>query len=166
MVVTQHPRRQSGFSLLELTVATLIGAILLASLNSLVGVALTSGAQGHRVNELAYQGQFVMDRIAEQVRAAQPQQLTTPTAGTTGTWLAPVMYCRISTTRQSIETVTTDASCAGTGVIARNVSAFTATVPSMLPLDRHTGIFSMTLDDGVGNTLALTMQLRLGGGTK
>ena len=108
-----------------------------------------------------------MDRMAEKLRTSAPKQLTTPAAGTTGDWFtAPLMYCRNAVTKQLIETTTADTSCSGTAVIAQNVSAFTATLPLMGPLDRHSGIITLTLTDAAGHVLSLTMQLRLGGGTQ
>lgn len=167
-------RKQKGMTLLELTLATAIGALLLGGMHALVGLALDSSKEGHRVNELAYQGQFALDRIAEKVRAMPPPywSVSTPLTGTTGDWFTPTMYCRNATSKKLIETNVADTTCSGTGVIAENVSAFTAVLPAMGgypnkgPIDRHSAIVVLTLDDNAGHSLTLSMQLRMGGGVQ
>lgn len=168
-----QPWTQRGFTLIELLLATAIGAILLASLNSLAKLGLDAQAQVRASNELAYQGRFALERIADKARAAVPKVLVTPAASTTGDWFAPVgcagaacvMYCR-SAASQLIETTTADTTCTGTTVIANYVSAFSATLPaSMGPVDRQVAVLSLTLTN-VGNTITLTSSMRLGGGVK
>lgn len=173
-MVIRVDRRQRGLGLFELLLAVAIGSIILLALRNFVGLATEAGAEGHAANELAYQGRFALERMVDKARAMPPKQLlTAPAAGTTGDWLAPagcgvsacVMYCRNATSNQLIETTVSDASCAGTAVIARNVSAFSASTPVMGPLDRHSVILTLTLDDGQGHTTTLNAQIRLGGGT-
>ncbi len=173
MITACQPLSQRGLTLIELLLATAIGAILLASLNSLVKLGLDAQAQGRGSNELAYQGRFALERIADKARATVPKVLATPAANTTGDWFAPVgctgaacvMYCR-SAASQLIETTTADTTCTGTTVIASDVSAFSATLPaSMGPVDRQVAAFRLTLANA-GNTLTLTSSARVGGGVQ
>lgn len=161
-------------SLLEMTIAIVIGAIVLLSLQDMVGLGLKSASAGHAVNELRYQANFALERITDQARSVAQRPLGTAASNTTGDWLAPaacsgtacVMYCLNSTNRQLIETTTSDTTCAGSGVIANHVSGFSATLPTMGPLDRHSVLVQVSLDDLAGHTLTQTVQLRLGGGVK
>lgn len=176
VVVNGVHRRQSGFGLLELMLAVVVGAIVLLSLQNVIGLATKAGAEGHASNELAFQGRFAFERMVDKAQAQPQKQLTgTPAAGTTGNWLAPsgcsnstcTMYCRNASSGQLIETVTSDTSCSGGTVIARNVTAFSAVLPTgMGPLDRHAVVLNLTLADGQGHTSTLSAQVRLGGGTQ
>lgn len=163
---------QRGVTLIELMLATLVGVILLAGLNSMVKLGLDAQTAGRNSNELAYQGRFALERMADKARATTPKVLTTPAADTTGDWFAPagctgaacVMVCR-NAGNQLIETTTADTGCTGTTVIASNVSAFSATLPAgMGPVDRQIGVFSLTLNNG-NSTLTLSSSMRFGGGT-
>lgn len=165
----RSPSSQRGMTLIELLIATAIGAIMLAGLNGLVKLGLDAQTAGRGSNELAYQGRFALERITAKARATAPKTLTLPAAGTTGDWFAPVgcvgaacvMYCRNVTTNQLIETTTADAACNGTAVLAGHVSAFTATIG---PGTRPAAVFSLTLTDAA-NTVTLSSSVRLGGGT-
>ncbi len=165
---------QRGVTLIELMLATLVGVILLAGLNSVVKLGLDAQTAGRNSNELAYQGRFALERMVDKARSLAPKILTTPTANTTGDWFAPsgctgaacVMYCR-NATNQLIETTTSDNACTGTTVIASNVSAFSAALPvSMGGVDRSIAVLSLTLNDSANNTITLSSNIRLGGGTK
>lgn len=157
-------------TLIELLIATAIGAILLAGLNGLVTLGLDAQTAGRGSNELAYQGRFALERITDRARATAPKVLTSPPANTTGDWFEPtgcigaacVMYCRNATTNQLIETMKGDATCSGTAVLARNVTAFTATIG---PGTRPAAVLRLTLADAV-NTVTLASSVRLGGGTQ
>jgi prepilin-type N-terminal cleavage/methylation domain-containing protein len=164
---------QRGLTLIELLIATAIGAVLLAAIHGLVKLGLDAQSAGRGSNELAYQGRFALDRIADRALATAPKELTTPTANTTGNWFAPtgcsgaacVMYCRNAASKL-IETTTADTGCTGTTVIASNVTAFSATLPAgMGPVDRHSAVLSLTLANA-GSTLTLSSAIRLGGGTQ
>ncbi len=164
---------QGGLTLIELVLAVAIGAILLAALNGLAKLGLDAQAGGRAGNEVAYQGRFALERIADKARATAPAVLATPAAGTTGNWFAPtgctgaacVMYCR-NAGNQLIETTTADAGCTGTSVIAANVTAFAATLPAATgPADRSIGRFDLNLASG-SRTLSLSTSARLGGGTQ
>jgi prepilin-type N-terminal cleavage/methylation domain-containing protein len=159
-------RSVHGFTLIELMLAIAAGAFVLASLSSVLTAALQAQAWSRSANEFSYQGRFALDRMVARARATAPRSLATPAAGTTGNWFAPTtMYCR-NAGAQLIETTTGDSGCAGTTVIANNVSAFTAQLPAGAgPLDSVARL-SLTLSDAAsGQTVTLVTSVRLGGGT-
>jgi prepilin-type N-terminal cleavage/methylation domain-containing protein len=159
-------RNQAGLTLLELVIAVAIGAIVLASLHSVVSLGLRAQAEGGQSNELLYQGQFALTRMVDAARGVAPKLLTTPSADSTGNWFAPAKYCR-NAGNQLIETTTADAGCTGTTVIASNVTAFSATLPSGAgPVDDPTVVLSLTLTgSAAAKAVTLTTSVRLGGGT-
>jgi type II secretory pathway pseudopilin PulG len=160
-------------TLIELVLSVAIAAIILAGLNSLIKLGVDAQATGQGTNDLAYQGQFALQRIANTAIKTAPKELTTPAASTTGDWFAPtgcvgtacIMYCR-NTVNQLIETTTADTACASTTapVIASNVITFSAT-PNAGSVDRALGMFTLTMSDNLNNALTLTASIRLGGGT-
>lgn len=167
---------QRGITLIELVLATMVGAILLAGMNNVVKVGLDAQSSVRGSNELAYQGRFALERIADVARDRAPKVLTTtPAANTTGFWLATIdslcssttnctMYCR-NASNQLIETTTSDTTCSGTAVIASNVSTFTASLPNdMGAVDRSIIVVSLTMADSQNNSLKLSSSIRLGGG--
>jgi prepilin-type N-terminal cleavage/methylation domain-containing protein len=174
VVVNRRPRTaQRGLTLIELMVASIIGAILLGALHSLVKLGLDAQGSGRSGNELAYQGRFALARISNRANSTLPKLLSTPAAGSTGNWFAPsgcsgaacVMYCR-NAASQLIETSSSDTVCSGSTVIANQVSAFAATLPAgMGPLERPRGQLSLSLSDG-SSSLNLVTSVRLGGGTQ
>lgn len=167
----RSPSFQRGMTLIELLMATAIGAIMLAGLNGLVKLGLDAQTAGRGSNELAYQGRFALERITDRARATAPKVLTAPAANTSGDWFAPtgcigaacVMYCR-NAANQLIETTTADIACnIGMTVLAGNVTAFAATLPASAV--RPAAVLSLTLADAV-NTVNLSSSVRLGGGTQ
>lgn len=161
----RQPATQRGLGLIELAFATAIGAFLLAAINSLVKLGLDAQTTVRASNELSYQARYALERMSDQARSTAPTALITPTAGTTGNWFAPTMYCR-NAGSQLIETNTADTGCTGTGVIANNVAVFSALLPTgMGARDRPTAVLSLNMVQG--NTLAsLSSSVRLGGGTQ
>ncbi len=171
-------RLQRGLTLIELLIAIVIAAFILAALNSVVTLGLNAQASGRQANELVYQGRFALDRMAARARSTAPKPLTTPPAGTppsdgtTGDWFSVpgslVMYCRNSTNKQLVETVVTDTDCTSpTGaVIANNVTAFSAQLPAGAgPVDDPVATLSLTLQTaGAPAAVTLTTSVRLGGG--
>lgn len=161
---------QRGMTLIELLIATAIGAIILAAINGLVKLGLDAQTAGRGANELAYQGRFALERITDKARATVPKTLTTLAADTSGDWFAPagctgaacVMYCRNAATNRLIETTTADAACNGTTVLAGNVTAFAAAIG---PGTRPAAVLSLTLANA-GSTVNLVSSVRLGGGTQ
>lgn len=166
MARTRHP--QAGMTLIELVIAVAIGAIVLAALQSVVSLGLRAQTEGGQSNELLYQGQFALGRMVDAARSVSPKLLATPTAGTTGNWFSPAMYC-LNGNSQLIETTTADNGCTGTTVIASNVTAFSAQLPSGTgtgPVDRPMGVLSLTLThSAAAQPVTLTTRVRLGGGT-
>ncbi len=158
-------RSLQGVTLIELMIAVAVGAFVLASLNSMVNVALQAQVSGRSANELGYQGRFAIERMVARARATAPHSLATPAAGTTGTWFAPAMYCR-NAGAQLIETTIGDSGCTGTTVIASNVSGFTSQQPAGTGWVDPVAQFSLTLSDAAsGQTVTLVTSVRLGGGT-
>jgi prepilin-type N-terminal cleavage/methylation domain-containing protein len=167
---------QAGMTLVELLIAVAIGAIVLAALNSVVSLGLQAQASGRQGNEFVFQARFALERMITTARSVPPQlALATPTAGTTGNWFCSpvpvcnvvnVMYCR-NASSELIETTTGDNGCTGTKVIARNVGAFSALLPSSAgPVDAPVAALSLTLTDSAASqTVTLSTSVRLGGGT-
>jgi len=156
---------QRGVTLIELLLAVAISAILLAALNGLIKLGLDTQASVRAGNELAYQGRFALERLADKARIANlaripdlapdtpPKVLTTPDANTTGDWFAPagcsgaacVMYCR-NACNQLIETTTT-----GTGCTSRTVITTTDTVcTGSTVIANHVSAFAATLPAAMG----------------
>jgi prepilin-type N-terminal cleavage/methylation domain-containing protein len=167
-MMTCNPSSQRGINLIELLIATAIGAIMLASINGLVKLGLDAQTAKRGANELAYQGSFALERITARARDTTPKTLAPPAANTTGDWFAPagcigaacVMYCR-NAANQLRETTTADAACNLGTVIAGNVTAFAAAIG---PGTRPAAVLSLTLADA-GTTVNLASSVRLGGGT-
>ncbi len=171
-------RFQHGLTLIELLIAMTLAVVILAALNSVVTLGLNAQASGRQANELVYQGRFALDRMAARARSTAPKPLTTPPAGTppsdgtTGDWFSVpgslVMYCRNSTNKQLVETVVTDTDCTSpTGaVIANNVTAFSAQLPSDAgAVDDPVATLSLTLQiPGTPTMVTLSTSVRLGGG--
>ena len=157
---------QAGLTVIELLIAVTVGAIVLAALNSVVSLGVQAQAAGRLRNELVYQARFALERMIRTARGAPPKLLATPAAGTTGNWFAPVMYCRNGSS-QLIETTPADATCNGTTVIARNVSAFSAQMPAGAgAVDEPVAALSLTLASSTApQPVTLTTSVRLGGGT-
>lgn len=162
--MVRKPLNQSGLTLLELLIAVAIGALVLAALHSVVSLGLQAQSAGGQANELLYQAQFALERMADKARSTAPKLLTAPAANTTGDWFAPVMYCR-NAGNQLVETTTADAACAGATVIAANVTAFSATLPPGAgPVDKPVGVLSLTLThSAAAQPVTLATSVRLGG---
>jgi prepilin-type N-terminal cleavage/methylation domain-containing protein len=167
---------QRGMTLIELVLAMAISAIIMLALNGLVKLGLDAQTAGRGTNELTYQGRFALEHIADVARGLTPRNLTTiPATNTTGYWFAIsntacsntnscMMYC-LNASRQLIETVSNDTTCAGTTVIANNVSTFSATLPTnMGAVDRSIVEIKLTLSDANNNTASFSTAIRLGGG--
>jgi prepilin-type N-terminal cleavage/methylation domain-containing protein len=168
----RRPTHQRGVTLIEVMIAMIISAIVLAGINRLVKLGSDAAATGRATNELTYQGRFALERITDTARLVPPKSLSAAAANSTGNWFAPtgcvgtacVMYC-LNAGSQLIETITSDTPCVGTTVIANGVVAFTAALPgSAGAVDRAIAIVSVTLSDGV-NSVDLSSSIRLGGGT-
>ncbi len=155
-------RLQRGLTLIELLIAVTLAVFVLAALNSVATLGLNAQASGRQANELVYQARFALDRMAAKARSTAPTKpLTTPSAGTTGDWFSPTLYCLNG--NQLVETVTY---CTGGAVIANNVTAFSAQLPAGAgPVDDPVATLSLTLQiPGAPTTVTLTTSVRLGGG--
>lgn len=164
---------QRGMTLLELILATAIGALLLAGLNAVVKLGLDAQANARGSSEMAYQGRFALQTMLDAAVTLAPKVLATPAANTTGDWFAPtgctgtacMMFCR-NAGNQLIETTTADTGCTGTAVLATNVTAFVAQKPSGAKVsDSPTVSLSLTLSNSSA-TVNLAGSARLGGGTQ
>ena len=157
---------QTGMSLIELLIAVAVGALVLAGLNSVVSIGLKAHADGRQRNEIVFQARFALERMITTARGVSPMRLATPTAGTTGNWFSPIMYCRNGSS-QLIETTTADSGCTGTTVIVGNVSAFSASLPAGAgPVDEPVATLGLTLTDGaLPLNVTLSTSIRLGGGS-
>jgi prepilin-type N-terminal cleavage/methylation domain-containing protein len=159
------PRSQRGLTLVELLLAMCIAAIVLGALDSLVMLALRAKSSGRQANELVYQGRFALDRMAATARSTAPKVLSTPPAGTTGDWFSPTMYC-LKGGNRLVETTFSDHSCTGAAVIANDVVAFSAQLPSGAgAADDPVATLSLTLQSAdAPQIVTLTTSIRLGGG--
>jgi prepilin-type N-terminal cleavage/methylation domain-containing protein len=157
---------QAGMTLIELLVAVAIGAMVLAGLNSVVSLGLKAQLAGRQRNELVYQARFALERMITTARGAPPKLLATPTAGTTGNWFSPAMYC-LNGSGRLIETTTADTGCTGATAIAGNVSAFSAALPAGAGVvNEPVATLNLTLvDSAAPQTVSLSTSVRLGGGT-
>ena len=159
-------RFQRGLTLIELLIAMTLAVFILAALNSVVTLGLQAQTSGRQANELVYQARFALDRMAAKARSTPPTKpLTTPSAGTTGDWFSPTLYC-LNGGNQLVETVVSDTGCTGSTVIANNVTAFSAQLPAGAgPADDPVATLSLTLQTpGTPAAVTLGTSVRLGGG--
>src|SRR6266545_1886715 len=158
-------RSQRGLTLIELLIAIVIAAFVLAALNSVVALGLNAQASGRQANELVYQARFALDRMAAKARSTAPKLLTTLSPGTTdtGNWFSPTLYC-LKGGNQLVETdLVTDPGCAAGAVIANNVTAFSAQLPAAAgPVDDPVAILSLTLQAAGAPVVTLSTSVRLG----
>src|SRR5262249_24210543 len=157
--------RQRGFTFIEVMIAIIIAALIVAGLNGFVMTGLDAKASVRQTNELIYQGGFAMERMIAAARATPQKLLSAPTlANSTGDWFAPTMYC-LNGGNQLVETTVTDTSCTGSTTIASNVVAISAQLPAGAgPVDDPVGTITLTLQSGAA-TVVLSSTFRLGGGT-
>lgn len=176
MVVSRPPhaaprgRRQAlrtrGLSLLELLVATAIGALLLAGLTSVARHGALARVQTRDGSEAIYQARFALQRVAAAARATAPRTLLPAPANTSGDWFSPARFC-VNGAGALIETVTTDTGCTATQVVAERVSNFSVALPSGAgALEALTAVVAITVSGpGGGATVTLDERMRLGGGS-
>jgi prepilin-type N-terminal cleavage/methylation domain-containing protein len=159
--------REQGMTLIEVLLATAIGAVLLGALTRTVTEGLQVQTVSRETNDFTYQARLAMERMVAKARSIAPHPLSTPPASTSGDWFSPTMYCLNAGAKRLIETVTTDTSCSGATTLADNVTAFSAQLPvGVGPLDEPAATLSLTLTGANGQqSTTLTTTLRLGGGT-
>ncbi len=167
---------QRGLTLIELMIALVISAIIMASLSNLMKLGLDTQITVQTRSELAYRGQLAIERISDSIRATEPKILVaTGVTDTTGDWLAPagctgsacLMLCRKATTNELIETTTADTACTGTNVLSNFVSYFSVSLPNNTgPVDHPSILITLELNDySTSHTLSLSSAVRLGDGT-
>lgn len=154
-------------TLIELLIATAIGALLLAGLTSVARQGVLARALTRDSSEAIYQARFALQRVAAAAKATAPHALLPPPANTSGDWFAPVAYC-VNGAGALIETTTADTGCTGTQVIAERVSSFTATLPAGAgALESVAAVIVVTLNGPNGNgAVTLSERVRLGGGVE
>lgn len=158
--------RQRGITLVELLIATAIGAVLLAGLSSVARQGLLSRAQVRDSNEAVYQARFALQRVAAAAKTTAPHTLLPPAANTSGNWFDPAYFC-VNATNALIETVIADTACGGTQVIAERVNSFSATLPvGAGALDALTAMVAVTVNVPGNAPLTFNERVRLGGGAK
>jgi prepilin-type N-terminal cleavage/methylation domain-containing protein len=161
VIMPSCSHRQRGLTLVELLLAVVISAIVFAGLESVVTLGLKAQASGRKANDIAYQAGFVLDRLAARIRTSPPKLLTPAAAGTTGDWLAPVMYC-FRPGKKLTETTPADVNCNSGTVIANDVVAFSA---QPLSSARPAITFTITFDSSTApEPVTATFTMRLGGG--
>lgn len=174
MVVStsQHPlcrasRRARGVTLIELLVATAVGALLLAGLTSVARQGVLARAVTRDGSEAVYQARFALQRVAAAAKATAPRTLLPPAANNSGDWFSPVAFC-VNDAGALIETTTADTGCTGTQVIAERVSSFSTTLPAGAgALESVTAVVAVTLTGpGGGGAVTLSERVRLGGGVQ
>lgn len=164
--MTRMPSRARGFTLIELTISMLIGAIVLGGLTSVIFVAFAAQTSGKTANEQIYSAGFALERVVLKTRAAPLKPIAPVAAGTTGNWLAPLAFCLSG--RRLVETTDTDTTCSGGITVADDVSAFSAEIPpGARVLDAPVIVYTLTFaPSGAPRPITLAASVRLGGGTQ
>lgn len=157
-----RPQRQ-GFTLIELCLATAMGALLLTALAHVARLATASKAELTGATEQKIDADFVMQRLRAATRGATVNSLQAPANGDTGPWLAPKRFC-INSAKALVETTVADNSCSGGEVIADQVNRLTLSTPDSqsaldAPLVQLTVV--LPLADGTdGPTLSQSIRLK------
>jgi prepilin-type N-terminal cleavage/methylation domain-containing protein len=156
-----------GLTMIELVIAIAVGSFLLAGLNSIVMIGLRAQAPVEAANEQVYRAGFALERIVARTRAAPVKALSGAPADSTGDWVAPVKFCRVSASQTLRETTTSDTTCTGGTVLAEGVTAFSMQrVTSTRPVDLPVVTVSLTIHvANVAQPVTLIQSVRLGGGT-
>ncbi|WP_396267126.1 hypothetical protein [Ideonella sp.] len=153
-----------GFTLIELCLATAMGALLLAALAHVARLATESKVELSGTNEQRIQTEFVMQRLQAAARAATVGSLLPDATGDTGLWLAPKRFC-INDAKALVETTTSASGCSGGEVIADRVSHLGISIPeTQSALDTPMAQLSvaLTLADGSEGPI-LSQSIRLKG---
>ncbi len=152
-----------GFTLIELCLATAMGALLLAALAHVARLATASKVELTTATALTIEADFVMERLRTATRAATVNSLQAPANGDTGQWLAPKRFC-LNSAKALVETTATDNTCSSGEVIADRVSRLTITTPThQSALDAPIALLTvvLTLPDGTdGPTVSQSIRLK------
>lgn len=157
-------RQARGFTLIELCLATAMGALLLAALAHVARLATESKAELSSATERKLEAEFVMQRLRTATRTAIVGSLNAPANGDTGQWLAPKRFC-INSAKALVETTASDNGCSSGEVIADQVTRLTITTPpSQSALDAPIALLTVVLpqDDGTDG-LTVSQSIRLKG---
>lgn len=126
---------QRGLGLVELLIAAALSALLLGTLLRVTTAALQSQAALRDGNKQVQEARFALGRVVARIEsAAAPPAGAPANPSTTGSWLAPLMFC-LDATGRLIETTTAatpdtaDATCTGSRVIAERVTRFSVERP-------------------------------------
>jgi Tfp pilus assembly protein PilV len=161
--VRPGPWQARGVSLMELLIATALGALLLSSLASVAQQGVQARLHTRDSAEAVYQARFALERITLAARASLPQAQPPNPVNTSGGWFAPVYFC-INATGQLIETTSTDTACSGTRVIAERVSSLAITQPAgQGPLEAVSALVAVTVSGPGGGPVTLSERLRFAG---
>lgn len=153
-----------GFTLIELCLATAMGALLLAALVHVARLATESKAELSGATEQRAEVAFVMQRLRAAASAATVSSLYAAANGDTGLWLAPKRFC-INNSKALVETASSDTTCSKGEVIADRVQRLTVRLPdTQSALDSPMVLISVELAsaDGTGG-VALSQAIRLKG---
>jgi len=163
----RRQRAARGMTLVEVLVATAIGAMLLAALGALAREGVQADAPLRDTGESLYQGRFALQRVVAAGWATAPGPLLPAPANTSGGWFGSVYFC-VNAAKSLVETTSTDTACTGTQVIAERVGAFSIAAPAGAgALDAESADVSLTLTGpNGGGALTLTEHLRLGEGLR
>ncbi len=168
-------RAQRGLSLIEVAIATAVGATLLVSLGESMRMATRAQVANTSLNDLTQQGRFALQRIEAAIRAT-PSSATLAAKGSddsSGNWLASstyrtggVTFCLRGTQLIEKSPATTTCTTDNTDrVLAESVSAFSVLTWSPgTALQRNVLDVSLTLASGE-RSITLASRVRLGGGT-
>lgn len=157
-------RQARGFTLIELCLATAMGALLLAALVHVARLATESKAELSGATEQRLAAEFVLQRLRTATRSATVDSLNAPANGDTEQWLAPKRFC-INSAKALVETSASDDSCSSGEVIADQVSRLTITTPtSQSALDAPIALLTVVLPlpDGTDG-LTVSQSIRLKG---
>ncbi|WP_251972798.1 PilW family protein [Sphaerotilus microaerophilus] len=154
-----------GLSLVELLVATAIGALLLAGMGSVARLGVAARSETGGSAEALQQARFALERLQAAARATAPHALLPAAANTSGNVFSPAYFC-VNGAGALVETTTADTGCTGTQVIAERVTAFGLSQPAGTgPLQAMSAEVVLTTRSPAGSTVTLRERLRLGGGT-
>ena len=158
------PPQQRGFTLIELCLATAMGALLLAALVHVARLATESKAELSGASEQRTEAAFVMQRLRAAADAATVSTLYPAADGDTGLWLAPTRFC-INQLKALVETTSGDTTCSQGEVIAERVERLTVSLPdTQSGLDAPMVLMSVSLSRADGaDSMALTQAIRMKG---
>lgn len=157
-------RQARGFTLIELCLATAIGALLLAALVHVARLSTESKAELSGATEQRLEADFVMQRLRAAAKAATVGSVYPAANGDTGLWLAPKRFC-INSAQALVETTSSDANCSQGEVIAERVQSLAINLSEAQgALDAPVALMTVALTRADGTeSYALSQSIRLKG---